>query len=282
MFEVPSLCSQLQAAYISGKECLVGLNAQMKLYINSKLFSNQCTSFHVAQTFLSFTNSTEGLSHELFNYDLNKRLPRPGVGPDGEVVASAGDLPIHPTLETEGNFNIRAVERGAKIVVVDPHIRTVLQMPRGNLEGIYPRIITLKRVIQDIRSLEFGRAFRLLRQHKIDINLLVDVHPEQFLANVALFLDQVHTVDHLNIFINSLVDSMRGTELNFMEPVDREQEIREEHEEFMKTKVEGQASTGSGDKVNKVCDAIKEELVKRNEGNKYLLPILTIYVKKQP
>ena len=50
----------------------------------------------------------------------------------------------------------------------------------------------------------------------------------------------------------------------------------------MKTKVEGLTSTGSSDKVNRVCDAIKEELVKRNEGNKYLLPILTIYVKKQP
>jgi hypothetical protein len=26
MFEMPSLCSQLQACHISGKECLIGLN----------------------------------------------------------------------------------------------------------------------------------------------------------------------------------------------------------------------------------------------------------------
>lgn len=125
-FEFPSLCSQIQATLISGKECVVGLTQQMKLYINNKLFSNQCTSFHLSQTFLSFTNSTEGLSHLLYNYDLNKKLPRPGIGLDGTAVADASDLPVHPTLETPANFNIRAVERGAKIVTVDPYIRTVL------------------------------------------------------------------------------------------------------------------------------------------------------------
>lgn len=49
----------------------------MKLYINDQLLSNKCTSFHIAKTFLSFTNTTEGLSHELYNYDLNRRLPKP-------------------------------------------------------------------------------------------------------------------------------------------------------------------------------------------------------------
>jgi elongator complex protein 1 len=58
---------------------------------------------------------------------------------------------------------VRAIERGAKIVTVDPGIRTILQMPRGNLEGIYPRIITLKQVIEDIENLKYGKAFRCLR-----------------------------------------------------------------------------------------------------------------------
>ena len=63
---------------------------------------------------MSFTNCTDGLSHELFNYDLNKKLPK------------GGEPPLHPSLEETGNFNIRAVERGAKIVTVDPGTRTVL------------------------------------------------------------------------------------------------------------------------------------------------------------
>ena len=35
-------------------------------------------------------------------------------------------------------------------------------------------------------------------------------------------------------------------------------------------------------KINKVCDKIRAELEKRNDKNKYLLPILTTYVKRQP
>lgn len=38
----------------------------------------------------------------------------------------------------------------------------------------------------------------------------------------------------------------------------------------------------SSGKINKICDAIKEELQKINIDNNYLLPILTISVKKQP
>lgn len=133
--EPAELFSEMQSCHISGVECFVGHCARKsKLFINDKLFSNQCTSFHVSQTFLSFTNSTEGLSHELFNYDLNKKLPKP---------VSGSEVPAHPTLESSGNFNIRAVERGSKIVTVDPGTRTVLQMPRGNLEGIYPRLIVI-------------------------------------------------------------------------------------------------------------------------------------------
>jgi len=50
-------------------------------------------------------------------------------------------------------------------------------MPRGNLEGIQPRIILLKQVISLIKDKSYGKAFRLLRQHKLDINLIYDVDP---------------------------------------------------------------------------------------------------------
>jgi elongator complex protein 1 len=54
-------------------------------------------------------------------------------------------------------------------------------MPRGNLEGIYPRIMMLKEIIQLIEDVKYGTAFKLLRQHKIDINLMYDVNPAKFL-----------------------------------------------------------------------------------------------------
>ena len=54
-------------------------------------------------------------------------------------------------------------------------------MPRGNLEGIFPRIMMIKKIIEDIEKLEYEKTFILLRQHKIDINLLYDVNPERFM-----------------------------------------------------------------------------------------------------
>mmetsp|Transcript_12010 Transcript_12010/g.20268 ORF Transcript_12010/g.20268 Transcript_12010/m.20268 type:complete len:314 (-) Transcript_12010:1219-2160(-) len=181
-----------------------------------------------------------------------------------------------------GNFNIRAVERGSKLVVVDPGLRTVLQMPRGNLEGIHPRLICISKCIEFVENKQYGLAFKTLRQQKVDINLIYDVDPAAFLQNISLFVDQVSQVDYLNLFINSLVDEGVCQELEFMRPKDKEAEIREEHAQFMAKQIEGKKETLSSNKVNIVCEALKGELQARNQANQYLLPILTVYVKKQP
>jgi hypothetical protein len=77
MFTIPHLCYKIQAALISGKEVVIGLTANLRLYINDKIFSNECTSFFLSQTFLAFVNSTSGLMHEMLIYDLNRMLPKP-------------------------------------------------------------------------------------------------------------------------------------------------------------------------------------------------------------
>ena len=83
----------------------------------------------------------------------------------------------------------------------------------------------------------------------------------------------------MNLFINSLVNEETGKELEFMRPKDVEDEIREKHALFFKEEIEGQ-KFDSTNKINKICDALKVELLKRNETSFYLLPILTVYVKK--
>ena len=77
LFSMQHLCIKLQSALLSGKEVVVGLSSNLRLYINGHLFSNECTCFLLTQNFLLFVNSTSGLSHELFMYDLNKPLPVP-------------------------------------------------------------------------------------------------------------------------------------------------------------------------------------------------------------
>lgn len=94
-----------------------------------------------------------------------------------------------------------------------------------------------------------------MRQHKIDINLIYDVNPEQFLANIEKFVKEVSQVDYLNLFINSLSKESRGKELDFMLPLSKEDLVRREHEliiqKFAFTKA---AQT---DKINTICDALK-------------------------
>jgi hypothetical protein len=81
----------------------------------------------------------------MFIYDLNRILPKP-------LSSNSNDAPQLASLEDDSNFNVRAVERGSRIVIINS-VKAVLQMPRGNLEGIHPRIIMLNHVIEDIENL---------------------------------------------------------------------------------------------------------------------------------
>jgi elongator complex protein 1 len=80
----------------------------------------------------------------------------------------------------------------------------VLQMPRGNLETIYPRAMVVAGIRRLIEELEYGKAFLYCRTQRVDMNILYDHKPQQFLANVGLFLDQLSDVAHIDLFLSSL------------------------------------------------------------------------------
>ena len=74
---------------------------------------------------------------------------------------------------------VRRVERGSRIVTAVPHdIKLVLQMPRGNLETIFPRALVLSEVRKKLDRMEFGTAFRTMRKHRINLNLIHDHNPK--------------------------------------------------------------------------------------------------------
>lgn len=127
----------------------------------------------------------------------------------------------------------------------------------------------------------------MLRQHKLDINLVHDVDPVEFLINIDQFVSEVKKVDYLNLFINSLVPEQRGKELDFMRPLPTEEMLKKQHMNFNTSFQNGFKDSGTKyDKVNHVCDALREALQvaeeEQGEDRKYLLPILTTYIKKQP
>lgn len=80
----------------------------------------------------------------------------------------------------------------------------VLQMPRGNLETIYPRAMVVAGIRHLIEQLDYAQAFSYCRTQRVDMNILYDHKPQQFLANVGLFLDQLDGVAHIDLFLSSL------------------------------------------------------------------------------
>ena len=53
--------------------------------------------------------------------------------------------------------------------------------------------------------LEYAEAFRIMRKHRINMNLLYDHAPDTFLHNVERFVHQVDTVNHISLFLTDLM-----------------------------------------------------------------------------
>ena len=79
-----------------------------------------------------------------------------------------------------------------------------MQMPRGSLEVIHPRSLTLKIVVRLLDNHRYGEAMEILRRQRINQNIVIDNDPAGFLDNVDKFLDQVKDVHRLSLFIADL------------------------------------------------------------------------------
>jgi elongator complex protein 1 len=99
----------------------------------------------------------------------------------------------------------RSIERGSRLVSVMPSIfAVVLQAPRGNIETIFPRALVLAGIRTFIDQKKYRSAFMACRSQMVDLNILHDYAPEQFLANIPLFIDQVKKIDYIDDFLSRL------------------------------------------------------------------------------
>lgn len=123
---------------------------------------------------------------------------------------SIGSDPKSTELEVPGDTpetdeRCRSIERGARLITVIPSTFSLtLQMPRGNLETIYPRALVLAGIRQYIDERDYKSAFLACRNHMVDMNILHDYAPAQFMSNVQLFVDQVKKIDRIDDFLSRL------------------------------------------------------------------------------
>lgn len=178
-----------------------GMSGSGHLYANSRLLVKNCTSFLVTRAHLIFTTTAHLIKFvHITNVEGKTSFP---------ILLSLHllnfqDLEIPPD-DPEKDERCRSIERGARLVTAVPTSASViLQMPRGNLETIFPRAMVISGIRTLIEEKNYRRAFTNCRTQRVDMNLLYDHAPEQFLSNVPLFIDQVRKISYIDLFLSSL------------------------------------------------------------------------------
>ncbi|KAI9867254.1 MAG: hypothetical protein M1813_009532 [Trichoglossum hirsutum] len=250
--------TQVGTIHCEDKTVTFGLTDRGDLFANSEaLIKGGCTSFRTTPAHLIFTTTQHLLkfvhitSAENWNFPLSEAF-------------------LIPPDDPETDERCRAIERGARLITAMPtSFSLILQMPRGNLETIFPRALVLAGIRRSIASKDYKAAFLACRNHRVDMNILHDHAPVQFMLNVGLFIDQIRKVEHLDL------------EEDVSETMYKET-LRDAH-------VDGNASYTTGgagssnvvpSKVNRICDGFLEALQTRPATN--LQNIITAHVCKSP
>lgn len=181
---LPAFLPWNRVVTVEGDLIAVGLNRNGHLYAGSRALAKNCTSFLVTLDHIIFTTNNHFVKF---------------VHLDGMETMEV------PADDPEVDERCRSIERGARLVTTIPtNMSLVLQMPRGNVETIFPRAMVVAGIRKLIDEKNYRRAFLYCRSQRVDMNILYDHRPAQFLSNVALFLDQLNDVGHIDLFLSGL------------------------------------------------------------------------------
>lgn len=236
---LPEFCEKILATASNQKPAIYALkNIKKKLYLNAKEIANEVTSF-------------------ILNGD-NDYLIYTTIG---ELKFMGIERNVEDVLET------RRIERGSRIVsLVKDKSQIIFQLPRGNLETISPRILSLKIIRRHLKAVEYHKAFDLLRKERINLNLLIDLYPQKFLKELPVFVEQIDNTQWLNLFLTELKnEDVTTTMYKFCEA--KEEEVYD-------------ASFTMENKISYLCNEMLGIFQQLNPS-KYLLPSITCYVKNQ-
>lgn len=234
LFDLNCFCEQIVTATVDRETRVIALKQDQNLYIDDRKVASDVTSFLTDDQFVLFTT-----------LDQLKFI----------------------RLASEDTINVRRIERGGRLIASVPcDSRTVLQMPRGNLEAIQPRVLSLC-IIGDLLDVgNYRKAFDLLRKQRINLNLLVDHSPVKFLENIEQFVTDIDNTHWLNLFLSDLqIDDVTRTMYasNYQHLKDREPGTAE-----------------NVDKIEAVCERICQ-IFEKIDAAKFVLPIITAHVKRK-
>lgn len=178
--DLMSVCFKVTVAKADGQYTFVGLSEAHRLYVEDLEVASDVTSFELHSDYLLATT----MKHQLRCVPINDILDKRNV------------------WKSEST---RSLERGSKLILaVAKDSKTILQMPRGNLEVVHPRPLVIHSVKNHLDNCQYGMSLEILRRHRINLNLLVDHNPDKFLQNTVDFVHQLEDVARLCLFISDL------------------------------------------------------------------------------
>lgn len=131
---------------------VISLGHDLTLRLNGYTFvSNSCTSFRITTNYLIYTTTDNSM-----HYVLLKNIK------DGE------------TASPESSWSHHIENGGTLVIASESESKVILQMPRGNLEIITPRVLIFSLLTQLLIDQKYFDAIRLARKHHLDTNFLFD------------------------------------------------------------------------------------------------------------
>lgn len=242
-----------------GPVCKISMSKRGEILANARVLARDCTSFLVTDQHLIFTTS---------NHFLKFVHLRTGV----ELLEVPPDTP-------EIDERCRSIERGAVLITVIPSTyAVVLQMPRGNLETIFPRVLVVAGIRKHLIDKDYKRAFLACQSHQVDLNLLHDYRPDRFMENIELFIDQLKKASRVDEFLSKLKeeDVSRTMYKDTLAAFGQEETMSALHRDPFPTN----ASAPLQEKVNTICDAFIAT-IGRKIPNRYQ-NLITAHVSKRP
>ena len=229
-------------------EIIFYLTHNNHFYQNGNLLASDINSFILFKHFVLFTQMCSSPYSTLHFIDLNVENLKEKLNPN-----------LYSQNLNYKDFNMRTLERGSTIVTCS-NIKVILQMPRGNLETISPRLIILDQIKKFVLSKVYDEAFSLCRKHKINLNFIYDINPIFFMQNLKIFIDKVNKTEFINLFINSLNN--------------------EKCEEYQILFNDSKKDL-SNEKINNLCIEIRK-ILQEKKNDDYISSILITFIKQNP
>lgn len=280
-------CLQIEVINIDSKDIILALSPENSFLIDGKEIAKNITSFYVHSDFLLLTT----LQHTLICVTLNqfgiKQLSKhdltvkPWLNNTNEILFTGEYIFFynlfcvwHTFLTLSILFTdiyIRRLERDSYIITAIPYeSKVILQMPRGNLECIQPRALSLHIIKRYLNKCDYLAAIGVMTKQRINLNLIYDHDPQLFLDNVKMFIESIvqnKKLNWLNLFLSELQNEDVTSTMYAYCYTDR-----------VKSK---ESTKVTANKIDEICEILKNVMERRNDADNLMQPILISLVKNR-